>query len=148
MKKEKMKTLTIGMTLGVIVVAVALLAFTGLDNSLESEEVNVIPEKIITQPIVQREFTLNMNGNTKHADILTISGTVPQPNSSITGIIYHGGEKSPTIVTVFQLTSDDSGFYTHEVVVNDDYLWKQEGQYIISVQNEGSYKEIKFHRNW
>jgi len=98
--------------------------------------------------ITQHEFTVSLEGNTAHGDTLTISGTVPQSNSSITGIIYHGGENNPTIVTVFQLTSDDKGCYTHDVVVNDDYLWKQDGQYIISVQNEGKYKEVQFHRNW
>lgn len=97
----------------------------------------------------QREFTLNMNGNMKHGDFITISGTVPDPNSPVTGMIIHNKDQiNATIVQVFQLTSDDEGKYTYNARINDEYLWKQDGIYTISVQNEGKYKEIQFHRNW
>jgi len=133
----------------VSIVAIAIICFgviTIYGMHIDDNEPNKDPK--IESLITQNEFTVSLEGNTAHGDTLTISGTVPQSNSSITGMIYHGGVTNPTIVTVFQLTSDDNGFYTHDVVVNDDYLWKQDGQYIISIQNEGNYKEIKFHRNW
>jgi len=143
----------------IIVVGIALMGvgvgFIIIDIMSSEEKTTIteledkIEQQIVTDILVpNQEFTVNMKGNTKHGDILTISGTVPSPNSSITGMVYHGGLENPTIVIVFQLTSDSKGFYTHDVVINDDYLWKQEGEYIISIQNEGIYKEIKFHRNW
>jgi len=156
----KLKKITI---LGVAVFSVVALTI-GLsllipDNSLEEikkkpkiiDEKQVDPEITGIDPISQKqEFTVNLDGGMKHGDVLTISGSVPTSESSITGMIYHGKQtdSTGTIVNVFQLTSDKYGFYTHNVVVNDNYLWKQGVEYTISIENDGIYKELKFHRNW
>jgi len=155
MKKSLiLASIIVGIIVTSLVVVIVTYENTGEENTGEEnnttikenqEKENIIE---INPLVIEHEFTVNMKGNTKHGDILTISGIVPNVNSSITGMIYHGGEDNPTIVTVFQLTSDDVGFYTHDVVINDDYLWKQEKQYIISIQNTGIYKELQFHRNW
>lgn len=151
MKKQTIMTL-------VILLSFLALAFTFLVINYETPEEKTKIKQIedskieiakIDSLVVQREFTLNMNGNMKHGDLITISGTVPTPNSSVTGMIIHNKDQvNVTIVQVFQLTSDDEGKYTYNARINDDYLWKQDGEYIISLQNEGNYKEIKFHRNW
>lgn len=102
----------------------------------------------IIEHVLKNDFTLAMSySGMDHGDIITIQGTTPKSNTSITGMIIHNKDKlNVTIVQVFQLTADENGFYTHNVTINDDYLWTQEGLYTVSVQNEGKYKELVFHR--
>lgn len=118
-------------------------------NADQVKEIDILETKIEDHISTKNtDFTLYLTGDMKHGDILNIGGTVLTPNSSITGMIYHGGETNPTIVTVFQLTADEYGSYTHDVIINDEYLWTQDGIYTVSIQNGGKYKEIEFHRNW
>lgn len=109
---------------------------------LEDELIENVPTSSHKTP----QFILNILGGMNHGDKITIYGTVAFTDSPITGIVYHGDETNPTIVTVFQLISDENGNYTHEIIINDDYLWKQDNTYTVSVEHDTIYKEIQFFR--
>jgi len=135
--------------LSVLVIIISSVIITSLTtNDAESLDIEINQKETKTDLIIlNQNFTVNLNGKYDKGDTLTIYGAVPNSNSSITGMIYHGDETNPTIVTIFQLTSNDNGEYTHDVKINDDYLWKKDVSYIISVQNNKEYKEINFHRS-
>lgn len=119
--------------------------FVVFDNTTPAVITPIKPEPIVSQNDI--EFTAQMKGGMGHTDTITISGTVPTPNSSVTGMILHNEDEiDVTIVQVFQLTSDDNGFYTYDARINDDYLWKQDGKYTISIQNGEEYKKLYFYR--
>jgi len=122
-------------------------------TNLENENITITSKYVFNHTNselnnIKKDFTINIKGGMKHSDTIIISGTVPNPNTSITGMIIHNQDQlDVTIVHVFQLISDFDGSYTYDVRINDDYLWKKEGQYTISIQNDGTYKELKFYRN-
>lgn len=145
MKRKILIASTIAI-LGLVITGVVLL-HTEQQPSLE---IVVEPEKQYTPNVdlIQEElpFVVNMNGSMAHGSTLTIFGTVPNISKSITGVIYFVDDNEhPTIVAVFQLTANQ-GHYSHEVVVNDDYLWKENRTYTISVQNADVYEELDFFR--
>lgn len=128
------------------ITAMALILYDEPDKNkfLEQEISNII----VNNTIDEIPFTINLSGGMENGDYITINGTVPNPNSSITGIIFHNKNSLyVTVVQIFQLTSDYEGFYTYDARINDDYLWKKDGQYTISIQNGDKYKEIYFNRS-
>ena len=147
MKKNiKVISLILTILIGILSIYVINLVVDNYSKEITEpiEEIKQLPIEN-TSTVTEHPFIINLEGNMEHGDTLTISGTVPIGNSSITGMIYSGTktDSDVTIVTVFQLTSDKDGFYTHNVVINNNYLWKQDVQYIISIQNNEIYKEIK-----
>jgi len=122
-------------------------------TNLENEIITIPPKYVFNQTNsefnnIKKDFTINIKGGMKHGDTIIINGTVPNPNTSITGMIIHNQDQiDVTLVHFFQLVSNFDGFYTHDVRINDDYLWKKEGQYTVSIQNGDKHKEIQFYRN-
>jgi len=109
-------------------------------TKIVSPDINISPYEIA--------FTVNLGGGMEHGELLTISGYVPYPNSTVTGMIYHGNIGDPTakIVRVLQTTANANGFYSQDVRINDEYLWEKGVNYTISIGNKGEYKTLEFSR--
>lgn len=135
-----------------VICSIIFVVFLDNDDKIKPNSEIIVPNEYIENETsiqwIENEFTVNMNyTGMNHGDTITISGTVSEPNTSITGTILHNADKpNVTIVQIFQLVADDHGFYTYDARINDDYLWKQEGKYTISIQSESEYKELVFHR--
>ena len=68
---------------------------------------------------------------------------MPYADSIVTGTILRGNINNAAIIDIFQVTSNEYGLYSHDVVIKTNYLWKV-GEYIIFIQNDGIKKELKF----
>ena len=88
-------------------------------------------------------FTAAIKGEIKDNSTITIYGQVPYGNSIVTGTVFRGNINTAAIIDIFQIESNQYGQYSHDFVINKDYLWRI-GEYTISIQNEGSFKELKF----
>lgn len=154
---KKLATISIITT---IILVIGIIGVTVLVNTVSTDDTAFLKKenKILTEELKSEtkentevfDFVVNLKGDMEHGDVLTINGIVPNPNSSVTGMIYRGEENGVdlTVVIVFQLVSDDDGFYTKDVVINDDYLWEKNAIYTISIQNGGKYKTLEFSRDY
>ena len=88
-------------------------------------------------------FTAAIKGEIKEDSTITIYGQVPYGDSIVTGTIFRGNLHNAAIIDIFQIESNEYGQYSHDFVINSDYLWRI-GNYTLSIQNEGVFKELIF----
>ena len=125
-----------------------------IPDYLRSEYQNESSEKFITAKefLEKREvkiptiFTAAIKGEIKDNSIFTVYGQVPYGDSTITGTIFRGNINNAAIIDISQVTSNEYGQYSFDVAIKSGHLWKV-GEYLISIQNEGVFKELKFTLN-
>ncbi len=94
----------------------------------------------ISIPVI---FTAAIKGEIKDNSSFTVYGQVPYADSTVSGTIFRGNINNAAIIEIFQVTSNEFGQYSQDVVINSDQLWRI-GNYTLSIQNEGVFKELAF----
>ena len=125
-----------------------------IPDYLRSEYQNESSEKFITAKefLEKREvkiptiFTAAIKGEIKDNSTFTVYGQVPYGDSTVTGTIFRGNINNAAIIDISQVTSNEYGQYSFDVVIKKGHLWKV-GEYIIFIQNDGIKKELKFTYN-
>jgi len=115
-----------------------------LKQNYSSEEF-ISAEKFLNEieisiPVI---FTAAIKGEIKNNSTFTVYGQVPYADSTVSGTIFRGDINKAAIIDIFQIESNEFGQYSHDVTINTDYLWRV-GNYTISIQNEGIFKELIF----
>jgi len=145
-----------------IVIAVCVMSVMGvvIDSTQPQEKSNTsVPTEtsIISDPNTpyasskysqpESDFSINVSGDMHDKSFITISGMIPNKPDHLTGTVRMGQGADLTILYVFQIELDENeNRYDEKVGINDDYLWKEDTVYTISVNHGGVFKEMEFYR--